>query len=226
MVFLLTQRKRNGSMEKKFVIIGCIVILALLLLSSTSIAFAKDLNDFRYRDCNSNFGVGHDNAKRPQPQVVFMNVANAHLPYQAYHGPYGDWHTSIVNDKGKFQESLQLNYTNNTCRMNFSNEGNTPVNITYNVSVSSNHHPSGCQGKFALEAGESREISEDIAVKKDLRNFSFKSEMKIGSDSNSDSNSKINGTRTLILFKVISGYSFSSKPVSNDSEEVDRGIND
>jgi hypothetical protein len=149
MVFLLTQRKRNGSMEKKFVIIGCIVILALLLLSSTSIALAKELNDFRYRDCNSNFGVGHDNDKRPQPQIVFVNVANAHSPsssphphtYQAYHGPYyGDWHTSALNDKGKFQESLQLNYTNDTCRMNFSNDGNTPVNITYNVSVSSNHH--------------------------------------------------------------------------------------
>lgn len=214
-------------MRKKYAMaLGCIVILALLLLSSTSIALAKELGDFRY--CSSNFGVGYDNDKRPQPQIVFMNFANAHSPsphphtYQAYHGPYGYWYTSALNDKGK--ELLQLNYTNNTCRMNFSNEGNTPVNITYNVSVSSNHHLSGCHGKLALEAGESREISEDIAVKKDWRNFSFKSEMKIDSDSNSDS--KINGTQTSMSFKVISWYSFSFSPVLNDSEEVDMDIND
>ena len=211
--------------------LGCIVTLAVLLLSSTSIALAKDLSDLRYRDCNSNFGAGYDNDKRPQPQIPLMNFANAHLPssslyphtYQAYHGPYyGDWHTSALNDKGKFQESLQLNHssTNDTCRMNFSNEGNTPVNITYNVSVASNHHLSGCQGKLALGAGESREISENIAVKKDLRNFSFKSEMK------TDSRSNGNGTRTSMSFKVISWYSFSSKPVPNDSEEVDMDIND
>jgi hypothetical protein len=35
-------------MEKKLAIKGCIVTLALLLLSSTSIAFAKDLSDLRY----------------------------------------------------------------------------------------------------------------------------------------------------------------------------------
>jgi hypothetical protein len=221
-------------MKKKSVMaIGGIV--TVLLLSSTSIALAKDLSDFRYRDSNSDIGVGHDNYKRPQPQIPLMSFANAHSPsssphphtYQAYYrGPYGYWTTSAVNDKGKFQESLQLNYTNDTCRMNFSNEGNTPVNITYNVSVSSNHHLSGCHGKLALGAGESREISENIAVKKDWRNFSFKSEMKIGSDSNSDSNSKINGTQTSMSFKVISWYSFSSKPVPNDSEEVDGDIND
>ena len=216
-------------MRKKYAMaLGCIVILALLLLGSTSIALAKELSDFRYRYCNSNFGVGHDNAKRPQPQVVFMNVANAHLPYQAYHGPYGDWHTSIVNDKGKFQESLQLNYTNNTCRVNFSNDGNSPVNITYNVSASSNHHLSGCQGKLALEAGESREISENVTVKKDWHNYSFEFKIKIYSESGSDydSNSKTNRTRTSTAFKVISWHSFNFNTVPNDSEEVDRGIND
>ena len=218
-------------MRKKLAVIGCIVILALLLLSSTSIAFAKDLSDLRYRDCNSDIGVGYDNAKRPQPQIVFMNFANAHSPsssphphtYQAYHGPYyGDWHTSALIDNGK--ELLQLNhtYTNNTCRMNFSNEGNTPVNITYNVSVSSNHHLSGCQGKLALGAGESREISEPIPVKKDWRNLAFKSEIKMDSRSTGIGD----GTRTSMSFKLISWYSFSSKPVPNDSEEVDKDIND
>ena len=215
-------------MRKRFAIIGCIVILALLLLGSTSIALAKDLSDFRYRYCNSNFMVGHDNAKRPQPQIVFMNVANAHLPYQAYHGPYGYWHTSALNNKGKFQEPLQLNYTNNTCRMNFSNEGNTSVNITYNVSVASNHHLGGCHGKLALGAGESREISEPIPVKKDSRNLAFKSKIKIYSESGSDydSNSKTNRTRTSTAFKMISWFSFNFNTVPNDSEEVDMGIND
>ena len=216
-------------MRKKLAIIGCIVTLALLLLSSTSIALAKDLSDFRYRDCNSDIGVGYDTAKRPQPQILLMNFANAHSPsssphphtYQTYHGPYyGDWHTSALNDKGKFQESLQLNYTNDTCRMNFSNDGNTPVNITYNVSVSSNHHLSGCHGKLALEAGESREISEPIPVKKDLRNYSFKSEMKI----DSSSNVKGNGTRTSMSFKLISWHSVSLGPVPNDPEEVNKDI--
>ena len=214
-------------MRKKYAMaLGCIVTLAVLLLSSTSIVLAKDLSDLRY--CNSNFGVGHDNDKRPQSQILFMNFANAHSPsphphtYPNYHGPYGHWHTSALNDKGKFQESLQLNhtYTNDTCRMNFSNDGNTPVNITYNVSASSNHHLSGCQGKFALGAGESRGISENIAVKKDLRNLAFKSEIKM----DSRSNVKGNGTRTSMAFKVISWYSFSSKPVPNDSEEVDGDI--
>lgn len=220
-------------MEKKLAIKGCIVTLALLLLSSPSIAVAKDLSDFRYRYCNSDIGFGCDNYKRPQPQIVFMNFANAHSPSPPYphtnpnyHGPYGYWNTSALNlnDKGKFQESLQLNhtYTNNTCRMNFSNEGNTPVNITYNVSVSSNHHLSGCQGKLALGAGESREISEDIAVKKDSRNLAFKSEIKMDSSSTGNGN----GTRTSMSFKVISWHSFSFNPVPNDSEEVDKGIND
>jgi len=207
-------------MRKKYAMaLGCIVTLALLLLSSTSIASAKDLSDLRYRDCSSNFGVGYDNDKRPQPQIVFLNFANAHSPYQAYHGPYGYWHTSALNDKGNFQESLQLNhtYTNDTCRMNFSNEGNTPVNSTYNVSVSSNHHLSGCQGKLALGAGESREISEPIPVKKDWRNLAFKSEIKMDSRSTGIGD----GTRTSMSFKVISWHSFSS--VSNDSEEVDNG---
>jgi hypothetical protein len=215
-------------MRKRFAIIGCIVISALLLLSSTSIALAKDLSDSRY--CNSNFGVGYDNDKRPQPQIVFLNFANAHSPssslyphtYQAYHGPYGYWHTSALNDKGKFQESLQHNYTNDTCRMNFSNEGNTPVNITYNVSVSSNHHLSGCQGKLALEAGESREISEPIAVKKDLRNLAFKSEMKIDPSSTGIGD----GGQTSMAFKVISWHSVSFRPMPNDPGEVERDIND
>jgi hypothetical protein len=39
-------------MEKKLAIKGCIVTLAVLLLSSPSIAFAKRLSDLRY--CNSN----------------------------------------------------------------------------------------------------------------------------------------------------------------------------
>jgi hypothetical protein len=216
-------------MRKRFAIIGCIVTLALLLLSSTSIAFAKDLSDFRYRDCSSNFEVGYDNDERPQPQILLMNFANAHSPssslhphtYQAcYHGPYGHWHTSALNDKGKFQESLQLNYTNDTCRMNFSNEGNTPVNITYNVSVSSNHHLSGCQGKLALGAGESREISEPIPVKKDWRNFAFKSEMKMDSSSTGIGD----GGRTSMAFKVISWHSVSFRPVPNDPGEVDKDI--
>jgi hypothetical protein len=106
--------------------------------------------------------------------------------------------------------------------MNFSNEGNTPVNITYNVSVSSNHHLSGCQGKLALGAGESREISEPIAVKKDWRNLAFKSEMKIGSSSTGIGD----GTRTSMFFKVISWHSVSFRPVPNDPGEVDGDIND
>ena len=216
-------------MKKIYAIIGCIVILALLLLSSTSIALAKDVSDLRYRDCNSNFGVGYDNAKRPQPQILFMNFASAHSPsssphphtYQTYHGPYyGHWHTSALNDKGKFQESLQLNYTNNTCRMNFSNDGNTPVNITYNVSVSSNHHLSGCHGKLALGAGESREISEPIPVKKDSRNLAFKSEIKMDSSSTGNGD----GGRTSTFFKVISWHSVSFRPVPNDPEEVNKDI--
>jgi hypothetical protein len=179
----------------------------------------EHLSDFRYRDT----------AKRPQPQILFMNFASAHSPsphphtYQAYyHGPYGHWHTSALNDKGKFQESLQLNYTNNTCRVNFSNEGNSPVNITYNVSASSNHHLSGCQGKLALEAGESREISEPIAVKKDLRNLAFKSEMKMDSRSTGIGD----GGQTSMAFKVISWHSVSFRPVPNDPGEVERDIND
>ena len=106
--------------------------------------------------------------------------------------------------------------------MNFSNEGNSPVNITYNVSVSSNHHLSGCQGKFALGAGESREISEPIPVKKDLRNYSFKSEMKIDSSSTGIGD----GTRTSTFFKLISWHSVSFRPVPNDPGEVERDIND
>jgi hypothetical protein len=39
-------------MGKKLAIIGCIVTLAVLLLSSTSIVLAKGLSDLRY--CNSN----------------------------------------------------------------------------------------------------------------------------------------------------------------------------
>ena len=39
-------------MGKKLAIMGCIVTLALLLLGSTSIAFAKGLSDLRC--CNSN----------------------------------------------------------------------------------------------------------------------------------------------------------------------------
>jgi hypothetical protein len=39
-------------MEKKLAIKGCIVTSALLLLSSPSIAFTKELSDHRY--CNSN----------------------------------------------------------------------------------------------------------------------------------------------------------------------------
>ena len=39
-------------MGKKLAIKGCIVTLALFLLSSPSIAFAKGLSDLRY--CNSN----------------------------------------------------------------------------------------------------------------------------------------------------------------------------
>ena len=210
--------------------LGCIVTLAVLLLSSTSIAFAKDLSDFRYRDCNSDIGIGYDTAKRPQPQILLMNFGNAHSPsphphtYPNYHGPYGHWHTSALNDKGKFQESLQLNHssTNDTCRMNFSNEGNTPVNITYNVSVASNHHLSGCQGKLALEAGESREIREPIAVKKDLRNLAFKSEMKMDSRSTGIGE----GGQTSMAFKVISWHSVSFRPVPNDPGEVDGDIND
>ena len=214
-------------MKKRFAIMGCIV--TVLLLSSTGIALAKELSDFRY--CNSDIGVGHDNDKRPQPQIVFMNFANAHSSssphphtYQNYHGPYGDWHG--LNGKPKGLIELNHTHANNTCRMNFSNEGNTPVNITYNVSVTSNHHSSGCQGKFALEAGESREISENIAVKKDRHNYSFKSEIKMFSDSNSDS--KINGTQTSMSFMVISRYSFSfgPTPMTDDPEEVDKDTND
>jgi hypothetical protein len=89
--------------------------------------------------------------------------------------------------------------------VNFSNEGNSPVNITYNVSASSNHHLSGCQGKLALEAGESREISEPIAVKKDLRNLAFKSEMKMDSRSTGIGD----GGQTSMAFKVISWHSVS-----------------
>jgi hypothetical protein len=161
-----------------------------------------------------------------------MNFANAHSPsssshpYQAYHGPYyGYWQTSALNDSGK--ESLQLNHTytktNNTCRMNFSNNGNTPVNITYNVSVSSNHHLSGYHGKLALGAGESREISETIPVKKDSRNFAFKSQMEIDFDSNCDP--KINGPQTSMAFKMIFSWQrFSLVP--KGCEEVDKDLND
>ena len=220
-------------MRKKYAMaIGCIV--TLLLLSSISIVLAKELRDFSFY--NSNFGHDKDTDKRPQPQIPLMSFAHAnsssspHLQnsYQNYHGSYGHWYTSALNAKGK--ESIQLNqtnnHTNNSCRMNFSNDGNTPVNITYNVSVSSNHRFSGCHGKLALGAGERREISENITVKKDWRNYSFKSEMKIDSDPNSDFNSKINGTRTSISFKVISWHSFSFSPVLNDSEEVDKDINE
>ena len=42
-------------MKKKLAIKGCIVTLALLLLSSPSIAVAKDLSDLRY--CNSNTSI-------------------------------------------------------------------------------------------------------------------------------------------------------------------------
>jgi hypothetical protein len=202
-------------MKKKLAIIGGIVTLALLALSSTSIALA-----------NAKIEFGHDKDKRPQ--IPLMCFAHANLPspyphtyqayqaYQTYHCSYGDWHTSALNDKGKELRQLNHSYTNNTCRMNFSNEGNTLVNISYNVSVSSNYHLSGCQGKLALGAGESREISEDIAVKKDWRNLAFKSETKIDSSSNG------NGTRTSMSFKVISWHSFSSMP--NDPGEVDKDI--
>lgn len=211
--------------------IGCIV--TALLLSSTSIALAKELSNPRY--CNSNIGVGYDNDKRPQN--LLMSFAHANSPsslphlqnsYQTYHGSYGYWHTSALNAKGK--ESIQLNQTNNhannSCKTNFSNEGSMPVNITYNVSVSSNHHFSGCHGNFELGAGESREISENIAIKKNLHNLSFKSEIKMFSDSNSDSDSKINGTRTSMSFMVISRHSFNFSSMPNDSEEVDIDINE